>query len=216
MQELALKLSQQHKIKAVVEAMDLGAPDSAMDLLRRLHNRAIAPAVLVNNAAFGLSGAFLDHDPQRLRAMVQLDIVATTELTHVFGRRMAEAGGGHILLVASLAAYQPTPRLAAYGAAKAYILALGEALHVELAPKVGVTVLSPRLMDTGFNAVSGFEPKASMSKLALPSAMVARVGLDALFAGKPSVVAGRMNGLMAFSSRLMSRHAAAKLALSLS
>ena len=148
--------------------------------------------------------------------MLQLDIVALTELTQVFGRRMAQAGGGHILLVASLAAYQPTPRLAAYGAAKAYVLALGEALHVEMAPKVGVTVLSPGLMDTGFNAVSGFSPNPAARRLTLSPARVARIGLDALFAGRPSVVAGGMNRVMALSSRMMSRHAAARLALRMS
>ena len=216
MQALARALAEPFNVKTVVEAIDLGAPDSATDLLQRLDRRGIAPTMLVNNAAFGLSSAFLDHDPARLRAMLQLDIGALTELTQAFGRRMAAAGKGRILLVASLAAYQPTPRLAAYGAAKAYVLALGEALHVELAPKVAVTVLSPGLMDTGFNAVSGFEPKPSVRKLALPPAKVAEIGLRALFAGKPSVVAGRVNRVMALSARLMSRNTAAKLALRMS
>ena len=63
---------------------------------------------------------------------------------------MAARRRGNILLVASTAAYQPTPFFAAYGAAKAYALSLGEALHVELAPKVGVTVLSPGPMETGW------------------------------------------------------------------
>ena len=216
MQALAGELGEQFDVRAVVEAVDLAASGSATDLLQRLDARVIAPVVLVNNAGFGLSGAFLDHDPARLAEMLRLDIVALTELTQIFGRRMASAAGGRILLVASLAAYQPTPRLAAYGAAKAYVLALGEALHVEMAPKVGVTVLSPGLMDTGFNAVSGFAPKPAVKRLALPPARVARIGLEALFAGRPSVVAGGVNGAMALSSRLMSRHAAAKLALRMS
>jgi uncharacterized protein len=68
---------------------------------------------------------------------------------------MAERGHGHVLLVASLAAYQPTPLLSAYGAAKAYVLSLGEALNVELAPKVRVTVLSPGLRTPGLTRRPG-------------------------------------------------------------
>ncbi len=177
---------------------------------QRLDQRGIEPNVLVNNAGFGLSGAFIGHDPERLRAMLQLKVISLTELSHAFGRRMAERGGGHILLVASLAAYQPDPLRAAYGASKAYVLSLGEALHVELAPKVGVTVLSPGLMDTGFNAVSGFQVSSSLKRTEMLPAEVARIGLDMMFAGKPSVVAGRLNKAMAFSSRILSRHFAAK------
>ena len=96
--------------------------------------------------------------------MLQVDVVALTELTHVFSRRMAARGGGRILLVASLAAYQPTPLLGAYGAAKAYVLSFGESLNVELAPEVGVTVLSPGLMETEFFGVADYHPNPSMRR----------------------------------------------------
>ncbi len=216
MQDLAARLQESHGVEVVVEAIDLSEPDSAAALQRRLGDRGIEPDILVNNAGFGLSGEFLAHDPKRLREMLQLDIVTLTELTHVFGRRMAERGGGQILLVASMAAHQPTPLLGAYGAAKAYVLSFGESLNVELAPKVGVTVLSPGLMDTEFNAVSGYETNSSMRSTMLPPARVAAIGLDAMFAGKSSVIAGQLNKVMAFSNRLMSRHAAAKTVLRMS
>jgi short-subunit dehydrogenase len=134
------------------------------------------------------------------------------EMTHVFGNRMIERGRGHILLVASLAAYQPTPLLAAYGAAKHFVLAFGQALHVELFSKLGVTVLSPGLMETEFFDVSGYRPKASLRRTILAPARVAEIGLDAMFAGKPSVIAGRLNRLAAFSNRFIPTHLQARLA----
>ena len=216
MRELANRLEQQHGVTVVVEPVNLSAPDAASVLRDRLDARGIAPDILVNNAAFGLSGGFVDHDPDRLRAMLQLDIVSLTELTRIFGARMAARGHGHILLVGSLAAFQPCPRLAAYAAAKAYVRSLGEALHIELAPAVGVTVLSPGLMDTGFNAASGFRPAPSVRPTVLAPAVVARIGLDAMFARRPTVVAGRLNRLMAFSSRLTSRGVQARTALRMS
>lgn len=217
MQQLAAQLRQRHGVEVVVETVDLAEPDSAAALQLRLDNREIEPGILVNNAGFGLSSALLDQDPQRLRAMLQLDIVTLTELTQVFGRRMASRGRGHILLVASLAAYQPTPLLAAYGAAKAFVLSFGEALHAELASKVGVTVLSPGLMDTGFFEVSGYpQPKAALRRTMLSPAKVAEIGLDAMFSGRPSVIAGRLNRVMAFSSRLTSRRFQANTVLRMS
>lgn len=211
MQELAAELTQRHGIEVAVEAADLGRPGSAADLQRRLDERGVAPDILINNAGFGLSGPFLEHDPERLRAMLQLDIVSLTELTQLFGTRMAARGSGHILLVASLASYQPSPLLASYAAAKAYVLSLGEALNVELAPKVGVTVLSPGLMDTGFNDVSGFRTPDSVKSTMLAPSKVAEIGLDAMFAGRPSVIAGGLNKVIAFSNRFTSRHLQAKL-----
>ncbi len=210
MQRLADDIRQKHGVEVVVQPADLSVPGGTDVLCRHLDGRGVEPSILINNAGFGLNSAFIDHDPERLRAMLQLNIISLTELSHAFGRRMAARGGGRILLVASLAAYQPDPLLAAYGASKAYVLSLGEALHVELAPKVGVTVLSPGLMDTGFNDASGFRTPPFLKRTESLPATVARIGLDAMFAGKPSIVAGRLNKAMAFSNRMLSRHFAAQ------
>ena len=211
MQVLATELRHRHGVQVLVESIDLSAPASSADLQKRLDAQNINSEILINNAAFGLSGEFLSQDPARLSEMLQLDIVSLTELTHLFGKRMAERGAGHILLVASLAAYQPDPLLAAYGAAKHYVLAFGVALHEELAGKVNVTVVSPGLMDTGFNDVSGFKPKASLKPSIVSPAKVAEAGLKAMFAGKSSVIVGKLNRLTAFSNRFTSRSLQAKL-----
>ncbi|MBB6125300.1 SDR family NAD(P)-dependent oxidoreductase [Sphingobium subterraneum] len=210
MQELADRLRDTFGTSSVIEALDLAQIGSAAELHARLGKQGISPKVLVNNAGFGLNHPFLDEDPARLQSMLQLDIVALTELTQIFGRDMREQGSGHILLVGSLASYQPAPLMAAYAAAKAYVLSLGEALNVELAPKVGVTVLSPGLMETEFNDVSGYQTPASLRATILSTDRVAEIGLDALFAGKPTVIAGRMNKAIVFSSRLLPRHVSAK------
>lgn len=212
MHELAADLRQTHGVEIVVEQVDLSAIDQALTLQQRLDARGITPDILINNAAFGLSGNFVTQDPVRLRDMLQVDITSLVELTHLFGKRMAARGSGHILLVASLAAYSPTPLLAAYGAAKHFVLAFGEALHVELAPKVGVTVVSPGLMETEFFKVSGYQPKDWLRRTIVAPSRVAELGLKAMFAGKSSVVIGRLNKLTAFSNRFTPRHFQAKAA----
>jgi len=210
MQELASTLRARHGIDVMVNVADLGEPNAAALLAARLDARGIEADILINNAAFGLSGKFVEHDAERLHAMLQLGVVAMTELSYQFGQRMAARGHGRMLLVASIAALQPTPLLAAYGATKAYVLSLGEALNVEMAP-VGVTVLLPGFMHTGFGGVADFNPPALVQSTALEPALVAQIGLDAMFAGKSSVVAGALNRFAAFFAGWMPRHLLARL-----
>lgn len=211
MRALAEEISGRHGVRATVHPQDLSQPGSADQLLEDLDAQDVKPDVLVNNAAFGLHGAFIDYDAAKLTAMLQLNMVTLAELTHRLGKRMFESRGGHILLVGSGAAFQPTPTMAGYGATKAFLLSLGEALNIELAPKVKVSVVSPGTMDTGFNTVSGFTPPPALERLTLPVSDVAKAGLDAMFAGTPNVVPGFGNKLGAFSSKILSRHAAAKM-----
>lgn len=205
METIASRLREQYGADVAVQPADLSQPQGAAGLIASLDERGLYPSLLINNAGIGLNDRFIDQDPARLAAMLHLNISALTELTQCYGHRMNAAGSGNILLVASLAAYMPAPLLAAYAASKAYVLSLGEALHVELAHKVGVTVLSPGYMNTGFDAASGFRPTLMTQRSALSPETVAGIGLNALFTGRASVVAGTTNALAAAVAKLLPR-----------
>lgn len=211
MERLAAELRERQKIDVVVLPLDISAPTAAATLERELEAKGIVPTVLINNAAFGLSGEFVEQTPERIQEMLQLDVLSLVNLTHMFARKMVAVGQGHILLVASLAAYQPCPLMAVYGAAKSFVLSFGEALHVELAPKVNVTVVSPGLMETEFFNVANYAPKESLKASILPASVVAERGVKAMFDRKPSIVVGKINKVSAFSTRFFSRHVAALL-----
>ena len=66
-------------------------------------------------------------------------------------------------------------------------------------------------METGFFDASGYHPPAALRRTMLPPATVARIGLDTMFAGQPTVMAGRLNRLMRFASRFVSRHGQARM-----
>jgi short-subunit dehydrogenase len=205
MQNLARLVRREHGVDVTVQAGDLSRPQGASELVAALDHQGLQPTVVINNAGFGLNEHFEEQDAGRIESMLNLNIIAVTQLSQIYAQRLKANEGGHILLVASLAAYMPAPLMAAYGASKAYVLSLGEALHVELAPKVKVTVLSPGYMETGFDTASGFQPNTGTKRSALPPLTVAQIGLDALFDGKASVVAGKANKVVALMGRLLPR-----------
>lgn len=211
MERLAAELRERMQIEVTVLPLDISAPNSGETLEHELDTRGILPTILVNNAAFGFSGEFLGQEAASLEEMLRLDVLSLVSLTHVFARKMATAGDGQILLVASLAAYQPVPLMAAYAAAKSFVLSFGEALHVELAPKINVTVVSPGLMETEFFGVANYTPKESLKASMLPASVVAERGVKAMFDRKPSIVIGKINKVSAFSTRFFSRHVLALL-----
>lgn len=206
MEALAAQLRGQHGIETVVEALDLAAPGAASQLKHRLDQRGLQIDILINNAGAGIISEFTEQPLAQINAMLQLNIVGLTELTHLYAQDMQRRGRGHILLLASVAGYFPCPLYASYAATKAYVLSLGVALHTELAPHgVGVTVLSPGVTDTGFFDAAGEQPNAMQRRTMMQPRAVADIGLAALFANRASVVAGRMNRYLTVFTRLIPR-----------
>lgn len=102
-------------------------------------------------AGFGTSGNFLDGTREDELYMIDVNCRAVAELTHTFGRRLAERGKGGIVLFSSLVAFQGVPRAANYAATKAYVQSFAEALAIELAPAgIDVVASAPGPVNSGF------------------------------------------------------------------
>ncbi|MFJ8605243.1 SDR family oxidoreductase [Streptomyces shenzhenensis] len=114
--------------------------------------------VLVNNAGIGLSGSFFDTTPDDWRTVLDVNLWGVIHGCRLFGGRMAARGqGGHIVNVASAAAYQPSRSLPAYSTSKAAVLMLSECLRAELAGQgIGVTALCPGFVNTGITSTARF------------------------------------------------------------
>ncbi|WP_432117335.1 SDR family oxidoreductase [Streptomyces sp. bgisy032] len=114
--------------------------------------------VLVNNAGIGLSGSFFDTTPEDWKKVLDVNLWGVIHGCRLFGRRMAERGqGGHIVNVASAAAYQPTRALPAYSTSKAAVLMLSECLRAELAGQgIGVSAVCPGFVNTAITSTAHF------------------------------------------------------------
>ncbi|MCC9307265.1 SDR family oxidoreductase [Kitasatospora sp. RB6PN24] len=209
LEALAADLRKRYGITATPIAADLSRPGAAAELRAELDARGIAVQTLINNAGFGSYGPFMSQDPAQIARMIQLNVGAVTEFARAFLPAMAADGRGALVTVASTAAYQPTPSMAVYGATKAFVLSLTEALaHEVRRSPLRVLALSPGPVSTEFFDVVGTE-KAAVGKVATPAEVVtaARRALERR-STPPSVVAGLGNRLSAVAARLAPRRVA--------
>lgn len=206
MEQLAESLRKNQSVQVLFIGTDLSRPEAAAGLKTQLDARGIEIEVLVNNAGFGVYGEFLDQSLGKIAEMMRLNIMTLTELTHFFGREMANRGHGRIVLVASVLGYQAVPGYASYAASKAYVLLLGEALHQELAPRgVSVTTVSPGTTATAFGAIAGEKSSPLLKALRMKPQVVAKTAVLAAMRDKASVVPGFLNKMNVFTDRLMPR-----------
>jgi len=139
--------------------------------------------------------------------MLQLNVVALTNLTSLFLPAMIARRRGRILNVASTAAFQPGPLMAVYYASKAYVLSFSEAIAEELRGSgVTVTALCPGPTASGFQERAAMEESRLVAGKAMMGAeAVAEAGYRGLMAGKRIVIPGVANRLLAQAYRVSPR-----------
>jgi short-subunit dehydrogenase len=198
LRELAKELG-----NAKVIVADLVSPDAP----QRIFDASGGVDVLINNAGFGLSGPFVEMDLRKELEMIQVNVAALTHLTRLFLPPMLARKSGHILNLASTAAFLPGPLMAVYYATKAYVLSFSEAIADELrGTGVTVTALCPGPTATGFAEAAGME-SSRLFKLVKPmsSEAVARYGVRAMQDGKRVAIPGIANKLSTQSIRVSPR-----------
>jgi len=207
LRQLADELKREHGIAAEVVVADLSQPNAARDVWSTVVEKGIAIDTLVNNAGYGLTGPFIENDVKTELDMIQVNVVALTELTKLVLPSMVARKSGRILNLASTAGFQAGPLMAVYYATKAYVLSFSEAIADELRNSgVTVTTLCPGPTDTGFANVS----KMTQSRLftmsrPMTSEDVARIGYEAMKKGKGLVITGMRNKLLVQSNRVTPR-----------
>ncbi len=189
---------------------DLASPDAPRQLFDSLGERQIRVDLLVNNAGVGIHGRFADTDAEQELAMIRLNVEAPTLLTKLFLRPMLERSEGHVINLASLAAYQPGgPGMAVYFATKSYVLSFTKGLAVELRGSgVHATAICPGPVASGFARTAGAE-KTRLYRLPTTAPnRIARALRCALRFPRASVIPGWLPKLMAFGGELPPRRIA--------
>ncbi len=213
LEKLAQELSSAHKIGVEIFAADLAQTTAPQQIFAHTLAKKITIDLLINNAGFGAYGAFATVETQRLLDMVQVNCSAVVHLTRLYLPQMLKQRRGDVLILGSTASFQAVPFISTYAATKAFDLLFAEGLAEEVRPYgVRVCALCPGSTESEFHEVAGQSGLVAARKNRETAEKVARVGLQALAAGKSYVISGTGNYLGAHSQRLVPRGVVTRIA----
>jgi short-subunit dehydrogenase len=207
LENLKKEITEKSGVNVFLIQKDLAQPGAAWEIFESLKKKGIEIDYLINNAGFGLYGKFEEQDSAELRRMIELNITALTELTHLFLPSMIKRGNGRIMNVASTAAFQAGPLLSVYSATKAYVLHFSEGVGNETSHTgVTITAFCPGATATGFQEAAHIGESRLVKGKKLPEAEpVALYGYKAMLKGKKVAIPGFMNAVMAATTGFMPR-----------
>ena len=204
LKELQTDLNGRYDVKISFIAMDLSQSGSARQLHQQCKENGWQVSHLINNAGYGDYCKVNVSKLEIYANLLQLNVVTLTELTCLFVDDMKQRGAGKVLNIGSLAAFQPCPNFAVYGASKSYVMNFTEALQYELrGTGVTATVLNPGLTQTGFVERANMGGAAIAQRGMMSAHDVASIGYNAMIKGKLNVVPGWKNKLLALGSKTM-------------
>ncbi|MAB97088.1 MULTISPECIES: SDR family oxidoreductase [Pseudomonas] len=179
LQALASKLSEESGVRVETLKADLTNSADLQIVEQRLRSDS-AISLLVNNAGVAVNGTLAESSTEKTNALIQLNIVALTQLSAAAASAFSAAGRGAIINIASVVALLPEMFNAVYSASKAYVLSLTQTLHGEVG-KHGVQV---QAVLPGVTRTEIWE-RSGMDASALPPEMIMEVGemVDAALAG---------------------------------
>jgi short-subunit dehydrogenase len=195
----AARLAQKYNVAATPVAADLGVQGAGHKLADDIRGRGLSVDVLVNNAGYGIAGAFDGSKETEQLGMIDLNVRALVELTHAFWPDMLAKKRGGVLNVASTAAFQPGPLMATYYASKAFVLSFSEALWREAhGSGVHVSCLCPGPTASKFRERAG-TGATRLSTLGTPvtSMSVAKAGYRAFQKNQRVLITGLRNRTLA-------------------
>jgi len=194
--EHAASLQNRYGVKTKYISADLATPEG-LEKVKQVDEEI---GLLVLSAGYEVNGAYEKTSLEGELKVIQINVVATLQLTHHFSKAMVKNKKGGILLISSLSGHMPNPYFSNYAASKAYVLNLGASLYGELKPKgVDVSILSPGLTNTPMIANNGMDWSKTPMQAMEPSA-VAEIGLNGLGKNLLSVPGGK-NKMMALMAK---------------
>ena len=202
LREVKDDLEANYKIKVKTISRDLANREAPAEIFEILKREEIILSVLVNNAGFNVHGMFEFTDLDAELRMMDLHMIAVTQLTKLFLQQRSKEEENLILNVSSIAGFVPGPRVSVHFATRAYILSFTLALNDEMrGSDVHVTCLCPGPTKSAFFERAGMSDVrlASGKPIKLMDAQdVAKIGYKALKRRKTMVVPGYRNKILAF------------------
>lgn len=131
--------------------VDVGSAKAMESLANWVEKDLGGASIVINNAGIGMAGGVLDTSTADWDKLLKVNLWGVIHGSRLFaGQMVAAQRAGHIVNVASAAAFGPNRKLAAYSTSKAAVYMLTECLRAELADNdIGVTAVCPGFVATG-------------------------------------------------------------------
>lgn len=149
--EATCALVRESGARAWAKAVDVGSASAMAALAKWVAKEFNGADIMVNNAGIGMAGGMLDTSVADWEKLLGVNLWGVIHGSRLFAQQMIDGGrAGHIVNVASAAAFAPNRKLAAYSTSKAAVHMLTECLRAELSDKhIGVSAICPGFVDTG-------------------------------------------------------------------
>lgn len=198
LEHLANGLTAGHGTQTRVVAVDLSSTVGVQQVLAATQDLNVG--LLVASAGFGTSGPFLDNALDEELNMLAVNCGAVVALSHALGKRFVQRGGGGLVLMSSLVAFQGVPRAAHYAATKAFVQTFSEGVRLELAPfGVDVVASAPGPIHSGFAARASMTMGLAQTPDVVASNTLAALGRSGLV--RPGWLAKFLEALLMFLPR---------------
>ena len=196
--EVEKRLNSNQRIETIIVASDVSEADGIEKIIQA--SKGLNVGLLIVSAGYGTSGSFIDTTLDSEINMLRVNCEALLKITHHYSQQFSKQKKGGIILMSSMVAFQGTPYSANYGATKAYVQNLSEALAVELKP-YGVDVLAaaPGPVNSGFGERANMKMSMSLTP--------AQVGVPILKAlgRKTTVLPGLLTKFLVYLLRTVPR-----------
>ncbi len=186
----------------VYHKKDLAVQNAAKELYDFTTQNGYDIEILCNNAGFGAYGFYHEFEIERDLAMINLNVVTNYLLTRYYLKDMVAKNKGKILITSSQGGLGPTPKSAAYSAAKSFSLYYGVAINEELkdlGSDVSITVLLPPPTRTGFQHAARMDDLKTFdesNRIAHDPDYVAKEAYEALKKKKMMVMPGKLGRIL--------------------
>jgi short-subunit dehydrogenase len=188
LKEVSEEIAENFNVKTHYYEVDLSVNENVLKLTEWL-NKSFEIHILINNAGIGGTRKFLDASPNYINNILQVNVMATSLITHQLLPNLLQQPQAYILNVSSMAAFSPIGFKTVYPASKTFIHSFSRGLHEELKDtNVFVSVVNPGAMKTNIDVSKRIEKQGFLGKLTLldPN-KVAEYCIDQLFK-KDSVI----------------------------
>jgi short-subunit dehydrogenase len=192
---LSENISEKFNVQTDFYEIDLTEAKSAEEIYKWVKKKNYSIDFLINNAGFGGFGAFEEYTLSYVEKMIDLNIKATTRMTHYFIPELKKNSPSFILNNASMIANFPCPYKSVYAASKVYVKYFTEALRVELESfGISVSLLQPGATPTNDVVKNQIQKGGFIARVSVTEAhKVARKAVRNTLKGKPIIIPGWKN-----------------------